>query len=120
MKSLIYLVIALSSLNSVPVGAAALPNLNEPIIVSSQMGVMGLEVTIANLEQEVTRVSLVNLGTNETHFSDVVRKHNGYSWNLTLDKLPKGRYCLSVKKGDTLRRQVLLKTEDGVMCSDWK
>lgn len=120
MKNLIFLAVFFSSFTSVPAGAASLPSPDEPLIVRSHMSIMGLEVIIANLEQEVTTVTLTNLDTKSQHFSDVVRKHNGYSYNLKLDDLPEGRYCLSVKKGETLRRQILLKTETGVMCSDWK
>lgn len=120
MKNLIYATILLSSFVSIPADAASIPFPDEPMIVRSQVGVMGLEVIIANLEQAITRVSLTNLDTDVQHFSDVVRKHNGYSWNLNLDKLPEGRYLLAVKKGDTVRQQVLLKTAAGVMCSAWK
>lgn len=120
MKSLIYLAIVISSFVSQPVGAAALPNPDEPLIVKSQLGVMGLELTVANLEQTTTTVTLTCLDNGDKHFTDIIRKHNGYSYNLHLDELPEGRYCLAVKKGKTLRQQILLKTADGVMCSDWK
>lgn len=120
MKSLIYAAILLSSFVSVPAEAAMATNPDEPMIVRSQVGITGLEVTLANLQQEVTKVTLTNLDENVSHFSDVVRKHNGYSWNLKLDKLPEGRYLLAVKKGDVTRKQVLLKTATGVMCSAWK
>lgn len=120
MKSLIYLSILLSSFVSVPVGAASMPNQYEPLIIHSYITVAGLDLTIANLEQEVTTVTLTDLNGRKKYFSEVVRKHNGYSWSIGLDKLPEGRYCLTVKKGDTIRKQVVLKTEMGVMCSEWK
>ncbi|MEM6772261.1 MAG: hypothetical protein AAF597_16925 [Bacteroidota bacterium] len=120
MKNLIYLAILLVSVVSIPAEAAGAANPDEPMIVRSQMGIMGLEVILANLQQTSTRITLTSLDTEKEYFSDVVRKHNGYSWNLKLDELPKGRYLLSVKKGDTLRRQVILKTKAGVMTSDWK
>lgn len=120
MKSLIYLSILLSSFVSVPAGAAALPNQYEPLIVRSYVTVAGLDLTIANLEQEVTSVTLTDLKGNKKYFSEVVRKHNGYSWSIGLHDLPEGRYCLTVKKGETVRKQVVLKTETGTMCSEWK
>jgi len=120
METLIYAAIILSSFVSVPAEIPAPSNPNEPLIVRSYTGATGLEVKLANLEQEVTKISLTNLDQDKLYFSDVVRKHNGYSWNINLDQLPEGRYLLSVDKGDTLRRQVLLKTATGLMCSDWK
>lgn len=80
----------------------------------------GLEILIANLEQSKTVLTLTNLDTKREMFSDRIRKHNGYSYNLNLDKLKPGRYLLSVTKGKEKRRQVLLVTKKGVMCSDWK
>ena len=120
MKSLIYLAVLLSSFVSVPAGAAALPNSVEPLIVRSAMAETGLELVLANLQLEKTTITLTDLDAEETYLTETVRKHNGYSFSINLEELPEGRYCLSVKKGDTLRRQILLKTETGVMCSAWK
>lgn len=105
---------------SLPAGAANLPNDTEPLIVRSQIGMMGLELTLANLEQERTTITLTSLDVGTRHFFDQVRKHNGYSWSFNLDDLPDGRYCLKVKKGDAVRQQVLRKEEGKVMCSEWK
>lgn len=120
MKTLFLSAILLSSFVSVPLETGNPSNPEEPLIVRSQAGITGLEVILANLEQEATKISLTDLDKDEVYFSEVIRKHNGYSMNLQLDKLPEGRYLLSVKKGEALRRQVLLKTEAGLMCSAWK
>lgn len=80
----------------------------------------GLEVLIANLEQEKTTVSFTSLDTGLFYFKDRIRKHNGYTYNLNFDRLEFGRYLLTVKKGNTVRKQVILKSETGVTCSDWK
>jgi len=80
----------------------------------------GLEVLIANLEQEKTTITFTNLDTGLDIFTDRIRKHNGYSYNLNFDKLTLGRYLLKVKKGKIIRQQVILKAETGIMCSDWK
>jgi len=106
MKSLIYLIVVMFAFISLPAGASSLPNDTEPLIVRSQMGMMGLEVTLANLEQERTTITLTSLDVGTQHFVDHVRKHNGYSWSFKLDELPDG--------------QVLLKDEGKVMCSEWK
>ncbi len=120
MKTLIFAAVLLSSFVSVPLESGNHSNPDEPLIVRSQTGITGLEVILANLEQEVTKISLTDLDKDEEYFSETIRKHNGYSMNLKLDNLPEGRYLLSVKKGETLRRQVLLKSADGLMCSAWK
>ncbi len=80
----------------------------------------GLEVLMANLQQTKTVITLTNLNTKRELFSDRIRKHNGYSYNLNLDKLKRGRYLLSVTKGKEVRKQVLLVSKKGVMCSAWK
>lgn len=120
MKTLILTAVLLSSFVSVPLETGNHSNPDEPLIVRSQTSVTGLEVILANLEQEATKIFLTNMDKKEVYFSETIRKHNGYSMNLKLEKLPEGRYLLSVKKGEVLRRQVLLKTEAGLMCSAWK
>jgi hypothetical protein len=123
MKNLILTFVLLLSFTVIPSGnanAGTMPGPDEPMITRSHMAVGGLEVMLANLEKEATSIKLINLDSNQTYFTDVVRKRNGYSWNLKLDKLPIGRYVLKIKKGDTLRQQVILKTEAGVMTSAWK
>lgn len=92
----------------------------EPLIVRSHLAEGGLELMIANLEQETTVVTLTSLTTNRVLFNDRIRKHNGYSYNINLDELHYGRYVLAVKKGDAVRQQVILVNGRGVSCSDWK
>lgn len=121
MKNL-FLSAIFASLSVLPLAAntASLPvSNNDPLIVRSYFGVMGLELTLANLEQVPTRVTLTSLATGTPYLLETIREHNGYSMNLYLEKLPKGRYLLTIRKGDSSRQQVLLKTADGVRCSDW-
>lgn len=92
----------------------------EPLIVRSHMAEGGLEVMIANLEQETATITLTSLTTNRELFKDHIRKHNGFSYNLNLDELHHGRYILAVKKGETTRKQVILVNSKGAMCSGWK
>ena len=92
----------------------------EPMITRSNVAEHRLEVTLANLEQQLTVVRLTDLDQNTEFFSNRIKNHNGYGICLSLTDIPEGRYVLSVEKGDTVRKQVILKTETGVMCSDWK
>ena len=120
MKNLVFTLVALFSLCSAPAFAHETDTGKEPLIVRSQMMPGGLEVLIANLEQEKTTITFTNLDTGLDIFTDRIRKHNGYSYNLNFDKLTFGRYLLTVKKGKAVRQQVILKAETGIMCSDWK
>ncbi len=92
----------------------------EPLITRSHVADTHLSLRLANLEQDRTLVKLYDLDTKKTIFRQVVKDHNGFSINLSLEQLPEGRYVISVEKGDTLRRQVLRKTKTGIQCSDWK
>lgn len=121
MKNIAFTLIALFSLFTAPAFAHdADSSATEPLIVRSQMMPGGLEVLIANLEQEKTTVTFASLDTGLDIFRDRIRKHNGYSYNLNFDRLEFGRYLLMVKKGDVVRKQVILKSEAGIMVSDWK
>lgn len=99
---------------------AAPATAGEPLIVRSHLAEGGLELMIANLEQETAVITLTSLTTNRVLFNDRIRKHNGYSYNINLDELHYGRYVLAVKKGDTVRKQVILVNGRGVACSEWK
>ena len=92
----------------------------EPIITRSLVDEHRLEITLANLEQQLTVVRLTDLDQSTEYFSNRIKNHNGYGVCLSLTDIPEGRYVLSVEKGDTVRKQVILKTEKGVMCSEWK
>lgn len=122
MKNLLFSTFAFLILATAPALAApvVVNTVGEPLIVRSQMAEGGLEVLIANLEQETATITLTSLTTNRELFKDRIRKHNGFSYNLNLDELHHGRYVLAVKKGETTRQQVILVNSKGAMCSDWK
>ncbi len=116
MKSLLF---ALALSTAAP--AVATATTVEPLITRTLIEEGRLEITLANLEQERTIVRLTDLNNRTEFFSDRIKNHNGYGVCLSIDELPAGRYMLSVEKGDTIRRQVILKTDAGTtMCSDWK
>lgn len=112
------LLFCLSSVNAY--GHTATDDPNEPLIVRSQLATGGLEIILANLQKARTTLKLADLDRDRLVYEDVVRNHNGYSYNLNLDKLPKGRYLLSVTKGNAVRQQVLVIADHGVMCSEWR
>ncbi|WP_116125413.1 hypothetical protein [Lewinella sp. IMCC34183] len=118
--SLLIALVAAPLSASVPAPMPALATAVNPLITRSSLGDNALMLTLANLEQTRTKVKLSSLSTGAVYFRDIVNKHNGYCINLILDDLPEGRFVLSVEKEDVLRRQVILKTANGVMCSDWK
>jgi len=118
MKNFLFSTLAFLFLATAPaVAGSAL--IGEPLIVRSKLMEGGLEVLIANLEQRTATVILTNLDSKREVFYDAIRKHNGFTYSLNLDELNPGRYVLAVKKGKTMRRQVLVVSNDGVMCSDW-
>ena len=66
-----------------------------------------LKLSMVNLQLEKTVVTLHDLSSNESLYKEVIQDHNGYRMALNLNELPTGRYVLSVKKGDTHKRQVV-------------
>jgi hypothetical protein len=92
----------------------------EPLIVRSTIDAHYLTLQLANLEQQRVDVTLIRLDSEVELFRQRVKRHNGYRSQLDLSQLRAGRYLVTVQKGDTLRRLVILKTATGIMCSDWK
>ncbi|THH34932.1 hypothetical protein [Neolewinella litorea] len=91
-----------------------------PLITRSVIDDEDLELTVANLERQKTLVLMTDLKTDEVLFTKRVINHNGYSVRLALGELPEGRYVISVKTGDVVRQQIIMKTENGILCSAWK
>jgi hypothetical protein len=92
----------------------------EPLITRSSVDGDGISVMLANLEQQRVHLTLTDLDNDRELMHRHVRKHNGFRAQFNLSELEEGRYLITVKKGDTVRRQVILKTATGIMCSDWK
>jgi hypothetical protein len=121
MKTCLFSLCLLFCLSTTNAFANPLPeDPQEPLIVRSYLATGGLEVTLANLEKTRTTLKLEDLDRDKVVYSHMVRNRNGYSYNLNLDKLPEGRYLLSVTKNNTVRQQVLVIAAHGLMCSDWK
>ncbi|NJB85980.1 hypothetical protein GGR26_001748 [Lewinella marina] len=111
----------LSLILSTGAPAIELPNPDaEPLITRSVVYDDRIELTVANLEKERTLIRLLDYETEAVHFAQRIDDHNGYTIHLSLEKLPKGRYVISVQKGDTERQQIVKKTDVGIICSGWK
>lgn len=90
----------------------------DPLLVSTYPKQHQLTLRLANLQQQRTTITLEEMnGTAVCRRS--VRDHNGFAVTFDMEALDNGRYVLVVKKGDTVRKQVIRKDEDGVRCSDW-
>ncbi|MEO0339578.1 MAG: hypothetical protein AAF242_10225 [Bacteroidota bacterium] len=55
-----------------------------------------VKVHLANLQKMATTVSLESLDGEKRFYRGAIKDHNGYSSQLHLDKLPNGRYALTV------------------------
>lgn len=103
----------------VPAFAMTAPDA-DPLITRSSIDGHSLQLALANLEGISTEVTITALDNGDRHFRELVKKHNGYRSGFDLADLDAGRYVITVTKGETVRRQVILITENGMMCSDWK
>ena len=78
-----------------------------------------LLLSMVNMQQEKTVVTLRNLTSKETLYQEVIKDHNGYRMALNLNELPEGRYALSIKNGDTQKHQVVTVNSDIVLLSQF-
>lgn len=89
----------------------------ENVLLSTRVDERALVVQLANLQKEKTVLTLESLDSRETFHEQVINDHNGYSARLNLNELPKGRYILRVKQGDSSLRQVLVVDQNSILCS---
>lgn len=75
-----------------------------------------IQITLANLQQTTTNLALKNLD-GKVYYYDTIRKHNGYGKNLNLDKVPQGRYLLTVWQKDTEVTSVVVVGKDEIKVS---
>ena len=75
-----------------------------------------LLLRLANLQQEVTMVTLMNLD-GDTYFNRQINKHNGYLLKINLADAPEGRYLLRVSQKGEVATRVIYKGEDQVLVS---
>lgn len=79
-----------------------------------------LQLRLANLQQEVTRVEIKHMTRKIAYFTDVIRNHNGYAAQIDLSDLPQGRYLLEISQQNESRKVVLRVNEHGLFVSDTK
>ena len=92
--------------------AAPINNADELIIRVKPLENKVFKVTLANLQQKNTKITLTNLSGTTTYFEDNVIKHNGYAKKLDLSDLNDGRYLLTVKqKGEETVKVLYLSGE---------
>ncbi len=87
---------------------------SEKVILNVEaVGNKKVKVHLSNLQKITTNVVLTNLD-GEIIFQEKIRDHNGYGKNLSLKRLPKGRYILSItqKDADPWQSVVLLQDNE--------
>ena len=77
------------------------------------------KLTLANLQQESTKVTLTNLSGTTTFFEDRISKHNGYTRKLNISNLANGRYVLTVKQNGREEVKVLYLKDDQILVSGY-
>ncbi|MEM6397386.1 MAG: hypothetical protein AAF741_13645 [Bacteroidota bacterium] len=90
----------------------------DPMNMKTEVDGMDLNLRLTNLQQETTFVNLSTIDGDEVFFTERIAKHNGYAVGLQLDDLPDGRYLLTVKKGDTVKHQVVVIENGDLLLSD--
>ena len=90
----------------------------DPLLVNTYPDQHRLTLHLANLQQQRTLITLEEMDGEEVCRRSV-RDHNGFAVTFDVAALDNGRYVLTVKKGDTVRKQVIRKDDSGVRCSDW-
>ncbi|MBB4080381.1 hypothetical protein GGR28_003015 [Lewinella aquimaris] len=113
MKSLLFLFLLCTCVPALATTPA------EPLITRSAVEAYNLSLTVANMEKQRTRIEIRDAKNNSVVFGTTVKNHNGYRASFNLSELDPGRYIVTVKKGDTVRQQIIRKSEVGIMCSDW-
>lgn len=108
------------SLLAVPAHAGPADVIEKVLISTEVVDDYALELRLANLQQEVTKVEIKHLTRNISYFSDYIRNHNGYATLIDLQELPKGKYVLEITQGDERRTVVLRMGKHGLFVSDVK
>ena len=76
------------------------PSADNVILSVEPVKAKTIEVHMANLQKTPTRLILKELNGDAIFFRETIRNHNGYGKKLSLEKLPKGRYLLTVSQKD--------------------
>jgi hypothetical protein len=98
---------------------AACPNpTSEVQLTVTRVAEKTIDLTLTNLQQQRTTVTIQSLDGTVIYFQENVKKHNGYHKRLNLKDLPNGKYLLTIQQGREKRRQVIvIKPELGMLLS---
>ncbi|MDX1941255.1 MAG: hypothetical protein SFU99_11935 [Saprospiraceae bacterium] len=78
-----------------------------------------VEISLFNLQQERTSISIQSLDGETTYFKNVIKDHNGYRKRLNLKDLAFGRYLLVIEQnGKKMQQVIVLDEENGMLLSD--
>lgn len=104
---------------SLPVSANDLPTDKDVTLRVKEVKTKTLDVTLINLQQQRTSISLKALNGSDTFFEDTINKHNGYRKRLDLRNLTPGKYILTVEQdGKKLRQVIVIDNQLGMLLSD--
>ncbi|MFN7115652.1 MAG: hypothetical protein ACK4TA_02575 [Saprospiraceae bacterium] len=80
-----------------------------------------VEISLTNLQQQRTSISIQKLDGSVVYYQDIVRKHNGYRKRLNFNELENGKYLLVIEQGAEKHQQVIvLKDNVGMLLSSVK
>lgn len=89
---------------------------DNPIFRVKPVETKAIQVNLANLQQVTTSISLTDL-SGKTFFKETIRKHNGYAKKFDLEKIPNGRYVLTVKQDGESYSKVIYVDNDAMRIS---
>lgn len=90
----------------------------DPLLVKTSVTGAEIALQLANLEGQKTTIELRDLDNEKLIWSNTVKDHNGYSYEVDMTDLDFGRYYLTVKKGEVSMKQVVVVGTFGVMLSE--
>ena len=76
-----------------------------------------IKVLLVNMMKVPTKVTITSM-EGERILYEMVRDHNGYSFDIDLSQLPNGRYLLEVSQKDEERSQVIRIDNGKVLLSE--
>ena len=97
--------------------AANFPPVDGSLLMSvTAAGDEAIVLRVANLQQEATTVSLMDLDGN-IYYRQSINNHNGYLMKVNIASIPEGRYILKVHQKEQHRTQVIYKSTDNILIS---
>lgn len=76
-----------------------------------------MKITLANLQRNDTSIEVTDLDKEAMYYRSTIKKRNGYSLKLDLQKLPVGRYLITVRNSGETLKQVIHVKKDMILLS---